>query len=234
MNKLNDVVMMLDQVIAMVSKKEFDGSSKVTEKLQSANAVIKEQLKNTALTLKPRQSLTESDAANMMDSDSYELIQRILRVLKSVLTQNNIMKEDQKIAFSITSPTPSTPVAQLDDVSNINNNVNNNNNTNNNTNNSNTTTDGVINNPDTANKMESEGNKEDKDSDKETEEESSKSTYELDPPGNRKKVVHTHPEEWKKIVNELTNSTKYGGKGWNARKAQAAVRIYKQKGYGYK
>lgn len=43
----------------------------------------------------------------------------------------------------------------------------------------------------------------------------------------------TNERLWKSIVEKLKKSTKYGGRGWNARKAQAAVREYKAKGGKY-
>ncbi len=41
------------------------------------------------------------------------------------------------------------------------------------------------------------------------------------------------PELWEKIKKKYMSLTTYGGPGWNARKSQAAVREYKQKGGKY-
>lgn len=45
----------------------------------------------------------------------------------------------------------------------------------------------------------------------------------------------TNPEMWKKVVARVKAGTKGGEKGqWSARKAQLAVKIYKDKGGGYR
>jgi hypothetical protein len=43
----------------------------------------------------------------------------------------------------------------------------------------------------------------------------------------------TNEKLWKSIVEKLKKSSKYGGVGWNARKAQAAVKEYKKRGGKY-
>jgi len=47
------------------------------------------------------------------------------------------------------------------------------------------------------------------------------------------KGVYTKPAKRKEIKNRLQNSSKYGGKGWNGRKAQALTRLYEKAGGGY-
>ncbi len=49
-----------------------------------------------------------------------------------------------------------------------------------------------------------------------------------------KKVIRENPSLWKRIVKKIKNSKKYGGRGWNARKAQIAVKEYKEEGGKYK
>lgn len=49
------------------------------------------------------------------------------------------------------------------------------------------------------------------------------------------KTIRTDEKLWKKIKKQVQNSSKGGKKGeWSARKAQLAVKIYKQKGGKYK
>jgi hypothetical protein len=50
----------------------------------------------------------------------------------------------------------------------------------------------------------------------------------------RYKSVKTNPSLWKRIVSKFKSSKKYGGMGWNARKAQLAVQEYKSLGGSYK
>tara|TARA_R110000822_G_scaffold725_4_gene3293 strand:- start:4107 stop:4550 length:444 start_codon:yes stop_codon:yes gene_type:complete len=47
------------------------------------------------------------------------------------------------------------------------------------------------------------------------------------------KGVYTKPAKRKEIKDRLQNSSKYGGKGWNGRKAQALARLYEKAGGGY-
>ena len=47
------------------------------------------------------------------------------------------------------------------------------------------------------------------------------------------KGVYTKPALRKKIKDRLQNSSKYGGKGWNARKAQHLKRLYEEAGGAY-
>lgn len=50
-----------------------------------------------------------------------------------------------------------------------------------------------------------------------------------------KTAVKTKPELWKKIVAQVKRGDKGGDKGeWSARKAQLAVKLYKDAGGGYK
>lgn len=55
--------------------------------------------------------------------------------------------------------------------------------------------------------------------------------------GKKKKVTtkRTNPELWKKIVVKVKKGSKGGRPGqWSARKSQLAVKLYKEKGGGYK
>ena len=45
--------------------------------------------------------------------------------------------------------------------------------------------------------------------------------------------VKTNPKLWEEVKAEFMARTDYGGPGWNARKAQAAVREYKNRGGGF-
>mgnify|MGYP001386126207 CR=1 FL=1 len=47
------------------------------------------------------------------------------------------------------------------------------------------------------------------------------------------KGVYTKPALRKKIKDRLHNSSKYGGKGWNARKAQRLKILYEKAGGRY-
>jgi len=48
-------------------------------------------------------------------------------------------------------------------------------------------------------------------------------------------AIKDNPELWEKVKKQVTNDTKGGPSGkWSARKAQLAVKIYKEKGGGYK
>lgn len=46
-------------------------------------------------------------------------------------------------------------------------------------------------------------------------------------------AIKTNPKLWEQIKAEFTKRADYGGVGWNARKAQAAVKEYKNRGGGY-
>lgn len=46
-------------------------------------------------------------------------------------------------------------------------------------------------------------------------------------------AVRLDPELWEEIKNKFIATTAYGGKGWNARKAQMAVKEYKARGGRY-
>lgn len=48
-----------------------------------------------------------------------------------------------------------------------------------------------------------------------------------------KNAVRLDPDLWESIKTKYQKSPKYGGKGWNARKAQLAVQEYKRKGGRY-
>ena len=51
---------------------------------------------------------------------------------------------------------------------------------------------------------------------------------------NKKKVIRTNPKLWEKVKNEVLKGSKGGKKGqWSARKAQLAVKKYKDKGGKY-
>jgi hypothetical protein len=50
----------------------------------------------------------------------------------------------------------------------------------------------------------------------------------------KKTAIRTDEKLWEKIKKKLRKSSKYGGPGWNARKSQAAVRMYLQAGGKYK
>jgi len=51
----------------------------------------------------------------------------------------------------------------------------------------------------------------------------------------RNTSIRTRPALWKKVVKEIKNGSKGGAAGqWSARKAQLAVKIYKQRGGSYK
>ena len=48
-------------------------------------------------------------------------------------------------------------------------------------------------------------------------------------------AIKTNPKLWEKVKEEVTNSSKGGVSGkWSARKAQIAVKLYKERGGGYK
>ena len=49
-----------------------------------------------------------------------------------------------------------------------------------------------------------------------------------------KTAIRTDEKLWEKIKKKLKKSSKYGGPGWNARKSQAAVKMYIKAGGKYK
>ena len=49
-----------------------------------------------------------------------------------------------------------------------------------------------------------------------------------------KTAIRTDEKLWERIKKKLKRSTKYGGPGWNARKSQAAVKMYIKAGGKYK